>query len=68
MTLAEMQAGEWGVILAVPPSASRLQLSAGERVIVVCVNNGSVLIDVGGIHVTLSLAVAQKMILASYYK
>ena len=68
MTLTEMRPGDVGVILAVPPLFSRLQLSAGERVLVVSVNDAIALIDVGGLHISLPLAVAKEMILARYYE
>ena len=68
MTLAKMRAGDTGVILAVPPTFFKLPFTAGERVRVIDTRGEAVLVEICGLRLAISLAVAGEMILSAYYE
>ena len=68
MTLADMRTGDMGVILTAPVTLTRVLPCLGERVRLITASEELVLIDLGGMRVALSLAVARQMILTTYYE
>ena len=68
MTLADMRTGDMGVILTAPATLTRVLPCLGERVRLITASEGLVLIDLDGMRVALSLAVARQIILTTYYE
>ncbi|MBR2464096.1 MAG: hypothetical protein IKB41_01510 [Clostridia bacterium] len=68
MTLADMRPEDMGVILAAPATLTRILPCLCERVRLITVSGDLVLIDLGGMRVALSLAVARQIILTAYYE
>ncbi len=68
MTLADMRTGDMGVILTAPATLTRILPCLCERVRLITASDDLVLIDLGGMRVALSLAVARQIILTAYYE
>ena len=68
MTLADMHAGDMGVILTAPVALTRVLPCLCERVRLITASDDLVLVDLGGMRIALSFAVAQQIILTTYYE